>query len=602
MPIGRPTSVFPAHTILRLQKTVGNAAVQRWLQRRRPLPVGSPAPIQRMSTAQAIEARLADSVVYVMQGPGQYEAVKIVEAPEDEMVRVWSPGSGAMSMVNLAQVERAVPAGAAEVGALPAAGGDAGYAAALAQHTKDRQALVEAVLQAMRSPDRRLRNSAEWVLAGRIKLYALTETHDSVARAAANGKPNLRAFFGHGGSDPAAGDAPGHVFGAPVPYNKDNQADTNGVLFDADNSGGFNMPGKPKIWINRPSQIDALNAIRAANQQGQFAPVAETLKHETQHVSDIEFRAAAHATVLGDVDAYSAFEEYKTEYRAYIAQDPAWLKKEAPADLRFQGYAWRDKAQYHIFEHLYTSYDRIRAAWDRNPVVPDAGSFRDAVHQFPGPGVTLSHNPHNSIRVEDYWQQIKQYQFAEIFLAIAQKPAKEAEAEARRQEYAAQGEKLIEAAIRLDADDRALVLGDDVFVGALRHQPPLIQELVGALLADPAFDYRAFLAKKMLTEGPEGKWLAFKEKTNAWLLEHPLPNVPLVLEDPISELSWKAKEPIMKGSEEFWFKENFGQGIYANLTRHHQPGQKAVILQINEEDELVVHKEVAAPAEWTQAK
>jgi hypothetical protein len=55
----------------------------------------------------------------------------------------------------------------------------------------------------------------------------------------------------------------------------------------------------------------------------------------------------------------------------------------------------------------------------------------------------------------------------------------------------------------------------------------------------------------------------------------------------------------MQGDEEFWFRENFGQGIYGNLiSLYHKPGQKAVILQISEEDKLTVHKEVPAPAEW----
>ncbi len=39
-------------------------------------------------------------------------------------------------------------------------------------------------------------NACQWLLAGKTSLHAVTETHDSQARAAAQGKPTMRAFFG----------------------------------------------------------------------------------------------------------------------------------------------------------------------------------------------------------------------------------------------------------------------------------------------------------------------------------------------------------------------------------------------------------------------
>src|SRR5262245_31561275 len=71
------------------------------------------------------------------------------------------------------------------------------HAKAKTQHTQDRAAVVNALTSARTSSDVRLRNTGQWIETGRSRVYALTPTADSQARATHKQQEGKKALFGY---------------------------------------------------------------------------------------------------------------------------------------------------------------------------------------------------------------------------------------------------------------------------------------------------------------------------------------------------------------------------------------------------------------------
>lgn len=334
---------------------------------------------------------------------------------------------------------------------------------AMQMHRRDREALAAVVRAAAKSSDQRLKNSAERILAGETLLYALTPTADSAARAKLAGQPGMRAFFGYPHPNPFVTEpVAGHVLDATVAdYQTANMADTTKIVFDSPDSGGFRTPIGSKIFITQPSRIDAINALRKQlGESGEFAPPTEVLKHESQHEVDVlfnrEIRGESRTTAL-------ALAEYRTEFRAYTAQDAAWLHE--PIDPREQdefGLSFGDPVQFHIFRQIYRNYPRVKAAWDKDARLRDGTPFRFAVLRMRGELRAISANPDNSPRIERFWTSL-----------------------GRIPEPQDTGP-LIAALMAFDAPDRA-ALAENAHYRAL-PLPAWLREIVDALLTDPGAD------------------------------------------------------------------------------------------------------------------
>ena len=168
---------------------------------------------------------------------------------------------------------------------------DQGFTAATAAQEADRAKLVEYLDAGLKSSDRRLKNSCEWIkTAGKAKLYALTPTGDSYARLIKGKKNPARdeAWFPKGLSG-----APGDVVSAAVSYVKGDLADNTNVTLDDDGkvTGGWNTPGI--IAITNPAKKTK-------------ETVWEVLRHEVQHDADKNKGRDAQAGVRRAAEAVDA--------------------------------------------------------------------------------------------------------------------------------------------------------------------------------------------------------------------------------------------------------------------------------------------------------
>lgn len=299
---------------------------------------------------------------------------------------------------------------------------------ALARHQKDRALLKSYVQQGKKSSDRRLKNSCEWILDGRTKLYALTPTGDSTERLTHHGKDPSKdeAFFpqGNGG----AGD-----LNSPIAdYNHGDLDDNTNVVLDSDGkvTGGWNNPGYIAIMVQMGGKTRAKKDIWSV------------LKHEVQHDSDKNQDKRAAATALaGDAQpdatqVAQSLERYKTEYRAYNYEGGPFSKLSATKKVNRYGYTWTQR-QLAIFEHIWSGYDYTKEVWDDSymtgtwttanpgkalPPRPSskgspyeatiAAGWQDAIKvrqqaivDYVNPD-TEGFNKYNSIRVDDFYKAL----------------------------------------------------------------------------------------------------------------------------------------------------------------------------------------------------
>jgi hypothetical protein len=214
-------------------------------------------------------------------------------------------------------------------------------------------------------------NSCEWLEAGRTSLHALTETHDSAARATALGSTGKRAMFGIDTAVPNESD-----------YNETTQTDARNIYAAQPSWLGFRRSGSPsKVVIIEPAKKST-------------DLVQETIVHEVQHDADRH----------GSAD----FERYATEFRAY------WIDGTYRAEDATSGSADDSKTaadgtvlagfdnarQQRIFLHLFnsSSYAYVKHGW-----LNDA----DFKKQVLAMKVPTGHNTINSVRLDDMYKAVQ---------------------------------------------------------------------------------------------------------------------------------------------------------------------------------------------------
>lgn len=212
-------------------------------------------------------------------------------------------------------------------------------------------------------------NACQWLLAGKTTLHALTETHDSLARATTLGDASMRAFFG---------------ISAVVPtestYDANDQTKAANVELVNPSWLGYRQAGSPsKVVIIDPVTKDS-------------ELVKETIVHEVQH--DADHHGGAN------------FGRYQTEFDSY------WIDRTFGEESSKSGSADDSKAaadgtvmsgfdnarQQRIFIHLYdsASYPYVATGWG-------VAAFKANVLALKFPkGMNLI----NSVRVDDLYLEL----------------------------------------------------------------------------------------------------------------------------------------------------------------------------------------------------
>jgi hypothetical protein len=214
-------------------------------------------------------------------------------------------------------------------------------------------------------------NSCEWLDAGRTMLHALTETHDSTARATALGSPGKRAMFGIDTAVPGESD-----------YNETTQTDARNIYSAQPTWLGFRRSGSPsKVVIIEPAKKTT-------------DLVQETIVHEVHHDAD------RHGT--------ADFERYATEFRAYWLDGTYRAEDATPGSANDSQTAadgtvlagFDSARQQRIFRHLFesSSYPYVKDGW-----LNDA----DFKKQVLAMKVPTGHNTINSVRLDDMYKAVQ---------------------------------------------------------------------------------------------------------------------------------------------------------------------------------------------------
>lgn len=239
---------------------------------------------------------------------------------------------------------------------------------ALADHAKDRAALMKIVRDGAKSSDRRTKNACEWILDNRTKLYALNATGDHNERIAHLGLPaaTTETWF------PKGNGGPGDLQSPVAPYNELDLDDRTNVCVDIDDGPSTNG------WNG-----DGYIAVMMGGGQMKKAEVLTTLRHEVQHDADKNRDKENTAVpVAGDTEAKANkravnFEGYKTEYRAYNYEASSYMKLSPTKVVRKYGFKWTER-QLEVFEQIFDGYDHTKKYWD--------DSYRTAAWQLANAG------------------------------------------------------------------------------------------------------------------------------------------------------------------------------------------------------------------------
>lgn len=260
---------------------------------------------------------------------------------------------------------------------------------AVRQHEQDRQKLTEAVQQGRVEQGnddvtRRLRNSCEWILKGKTKLFAITQTGDTDERIREAGMnpADDAAFFPQGMS--ATG--PGHILDAPQDYNWQDLTDNAGVELDED--------GKATEGWNDTGFV----AITNASTKGRDA-IWETIRHEVQHDSDRSAEKIEAGRLANTWD--EEWESYKTEYRAYNYEGGQYDNLSHGVIENHLGVDWTEK-QWAIFNGIYNGYEHTKELWDNAP-----NHYKMKIVNYKNPD-SAGFNKYNSVRVDDFYNEVMQ--------------------------------------------------------------------------------------------------------------------------------------------------------------------------------------------------
>jgi hypothetical protein len=265
------------------------------------------------------------------------------------------------------------------------------YAAAVHRNLVKRRIVKSWLQSGLREGDRRLRNSCEWLVAGRTQLYVVTETADSEYRGQVNlGWPsrtqakdaNIGAYF----PNPRDGLGRGAVYGpraGAARYDRSNARTDPGSFGRVRRSNGWNGPGYVVVTDTGIQQGPDL--------------FFQTVRHEVQHDAD-RHRGLELSALLGrpgrtteQESHYSALNIYDTEYRAHAYQ----------GDPRFDV----DQPQPVIRNWILGLYETTSAAWGGNNPTPLQGRFRRRVDRYQNPD-TRGFNKYNSVRIDDLYDAL----------------------------------------------------------------------------------------------------------------------------------------------------------------------------------------------------
>lgn len=219
---------------------------------------------------------------------------------------------------------------------------------------------------AKQTKDKLLRNSAQWLLSGRVKLFCQTRTHDSAARVKAARQPaRFWAIFGG---------AKGAITEPQSPYVRKLKGEQ---AFDPDNvkveapSGGFQSGSNIGV-------VDPVNAGKAF--------FFDTVRHEAQHGAD--------HTPENDVGHYtSEFNARWVEERFKVFSTRRKVKA--------MGHTWTEK-QWAIFQDIWSHndlYPYLQKNWFDTVAAQRAAWRRMVV----GLKVPATFNAINSVRIEDLY-------------------------------------------------------------------------------------------------------------------------------------------------------------------------------------------------------
>jgi hypothetical protein len=213
------------------------------------------------------------------------------------------------------------------------------------------------------SRDKVLRNSAEWCLSGKMKIFCKTATHDSAARVRAAHQPRrFVAYFGH---------PLGALSEDQVPYLRKRRGDTD---FDDTN-----------VEIEAPSGGGQSDGIEVVDPVGLGkAYFLTTIKHEVQHAADHQ----------PDTDEGL----YKTELNARWV-DGSFAGYSPRRRVRRMGYNWNER-QYAAFRDLWDNHDLypyLKDNWTQTDAAKRA-AWRSMVVGYTKPE---TFNPINSIRIQN---------------------------------------------------------------------------------------------------------------------------------------------------------------------------------------------------------
>jgi hypothetical protein len=213
-------------------------------------------------------------------------------------------------------------------------------------------------------------NACQWLLAGKTSLHALTETHDSAARASTLGDASSRALFGIDVTVPTMST-----------YDENDQTKADNIQLADPSWLGYRQAGSP-------SKVVIIDPVTKSKEL-----VKETIVHEVQHDADH----------LGDSD----FDGYQSEFAAY------WIDKTYVHKPRKSGTAddlltaadgtvlsgFDNARQQAIFRHLYdsASYSYVADGWTTD------AAFKAKVLALTYPkGVNLVNSP----RIDDLYLEL----------------------------------------------------------------------------------------------------------------------------------------------------------------------------------------------------
>ncbi|CAL1518637.1 hypothetical protein [Chitinophaga sp. MM2321] len=398
---------------------------------------------------------------------------------------------------------------------------DQGHLAATAEHQADRAALTQHVTDALGTNDRRLRNSAEWILtAHKTQLFAITPTGDSYARLLRAGKDPAKdeAFF-----PPGTGGA-GDITAAALTYNKNDLTDNSNInLYNNGKiTGGWNNPGyvavtkassksRDAIWevIRHEVQHDAdkhkgREAFAGLRQTGEaFDTLGITHKDIDDMVAGGAQQLATYQQlmlslggkpqVLAAVNAAKVegaramaevnLSKYKTEYRAYSYQEGDMPGAYAALDNSVQNRPYGahnfSERQLAIFRHIYDGYGHTKKGWDENVTLASGVTFQQAVVNYWNPD-NEGANKYNSARIDDFYLALDQLGAKEALTGTETKhnlDAAPVSAAGKEHDVASVGVvALMNVAAQLTKEDANYLL----------HESPLYTNKINSHLDDPA--------------------------------------------------------------------------------------------------------------------